>query len=145
MGLQAFPDFSSNSGTVACIFAFGWNTDGRDLVLRVAHDRGQTGKSLLGAQWRQKLSPSFSTGTSIWPQVAIVTPRGIFNPGFCSLLLFLRLYTIDLRLTPVRESYLCSRTPGGSFALDLRFLRWQISPSVSQNLLLFQVRSRVTP
>lgn len=50
MGLKVFPDFSSNNGTAACVFTFGWNRDGRDLVLRMIHDKGLTGKSLLGTE-----------------------------------------------------------------------------------------------
>lgn len=49
-GYKAFPNFRSYNETVVCAFAFGWGTDGRDLDFRVAHDKGLTGKSLLGTE-----------------------------------------------------------------------------------------------
>lgn len=49
-GYKAFPNFRSYNKTVVCVFAFGWGTDGRDLDFRVAHDKGLTGKSLLGTE-----------------------------------------------------------------------------------------------
>lgn len=135
-GVQAFSDFSSNNGTVACVFAFGWSTDGRDLVLRVGHDKGLTGQSLLSIRVETE------TVSSLLHRAWDLTTGGhcnpcwdCCNPVFCYLPL-VRLYTIDIRLIPVQEKLFALLNSWWLFALDLRFLCWQISPSVSQKLIV---------
>lgn len=141
--LQAFPDVSSFSAAVACVFAFGWSTDGRHLVLRVAHDKGPTEKSLRGTETE---TVSFLLHRDCYLATGgHCDPLWGCNPVFCCLRLFSWGCIPWSSGWPVQGKLFALLTSWWLFTPDLRFLCWQISPSVSQNLLLFKVKGRVTP